>query len=82
MLKLLFASIIDYNLGLFIIKASLLYQYLRFFVQRQWRTACHIIMAIVISGGAAFILASIMTCNPVAKFWNDSLEGSCVNKQG
>lgn len=81
LLKLLFGSILIYNTGLFIVKASLLYQYLRFFVERKWRRACHIVMAVVVVGGVAFLTASVCTCIPTQKFWNDAVPGTCVNKQ-
>lgn len=79
---MLYASILVYNSGLFIVKASLLYQYLRFFVDLRWRRACHIIMGIVVVGGLAFLTASICTCIPVGKFWDDDIEGTCIDRQG
>lgn len=81
LLQLLYSSILVYNSGLAIVKASLLYQYLRFFVERRWRRACHIMFVIVVLGALSFLLTSACTCIPVAAFWNTEIEGRCINTQ-
>ncbi|KAK6840274.1 hypothetical protein PG995_016028 [Apiospora arundinis] len=79
-LKSFYVSIILYNVGLCLIKVSILLQYRRIFTQQvtQW-----------MSGGLlAFILAWTVTlsvllplvCYPVEKFWEPALPGSCVDQ--
>lgn len=80
LLQLLYSSIMVYNSGLFLVKASLLCQYLRFFVERSWRRACYVLMGIIVAGGVAFLTTSACTCVPVAGFWNGN--GKCINIQG
>jgi hypothetical protein len=81
LLQLLYSSILVYNTGLAIVKASLLYQYLRFFVERQWRRACYAMFAVVVVGALAFLITSACTCIPVAAFWNNNIQGHCINTQ-
>ncbi|KAK7942415.1 uncharacterized protein PG986_011528 [Apiospora aurea] len=79
-MKSFYVSIILYNVGLCLIKVSILLQYRRIFTQKltQW-----------MSGGLlGFILAWTVTlsvllplvCYPVDKFWEPALPGSCVNQ--
>ncbi|KIW10642.1 hypothetical protein PV08_11606 [Exophiala spinifera] len=80
LLKLLYASVIEYNVALFLLKDSILYQYLRFFVQRSYRIAAWCLIGIVGVGGFAFILMSCFSCWPIAYFWEKSIEnGHCVD---
>jgi hypothetical protein len=82
LLQLLYSSILVYNSGLMIVKASLLYQYLRFLVERKWRRACYITLAVTVTGSLSFLITSACTCIPVAAFWNDNIKGNCINTQG
>ncbi|KAK8084247.1 hypothetical protein PG997_005518 [Apiospora hydei] len=79
-MKSFYVSIILYNVGLCLIKVSILLQYRRIFTQKltQW-----------MSGGLlGFILAWTVTlsvllplvCYPVDKFWEPALPGSCVDQ--
>ena len=80
LLQLLYASIFIYNMGLFICKVSILYQYLRFFVQKIYRRAAYGLIAIIIIGRLAFLLTNALTCLPVDKFWYTEKSGHCINK--
>ncbi|KIW24041.1 uncharacterized protein PV07_09780 [Cladophialophora immunda] len=78
--KLLYASIIVYNLGLFLVKDSILYQYLRFFVERRYRLAAWILIVFICVAGVTFILTSCFSCWPVAYYWDKSIKGGhCVD---
>ncbi|KAL6246787.1 hypothetical protein RBB50_006094 [Rhinocladiella similis] len=79
--KLLYASIIVYNLALFLVKDSILYQYLRFFVQRGYRIAAWCLIGIIGVGGCAFILTSCFSCWPIAYYWDKTTikNGHCVD---
>ena len=76
----MYASIIVYNLGLFVVKNSILYQYLRFFVSRSYRIAAWALIAFITVAGVAMIITSCFSCWPVAFYWDKSVEGGhCVN---
>ncbi|KIX03446.1 uncharacterized protein Z518_06998 [Rhinocladiella mackenziei CBS 650.93] len=78
--KLLYASIIIYNLGLFVVKDSILYQYLRFFVRRSYRIAAWGLMIFISVAGLVMIVTSCVSCQPVAYFWDKTIEGGrCIN---
>ncbi|OAP56481.1 hypothetical protein AYL99_09660 [Fonsecaea erecta] len=78
--KLLYASIIVYNLGLFLVKDSILYQYLRFFVEPRYRLAAWALIIFVCLAGVTFILTSCFSCWPVAYYWDKSIKGGhCID---
>ncbi|OAG40135.1 hypothetical protein AYO21_05613 [Fonsecaea monophora] len=78
--KLLYASIILYNLGLFLVKDSILYQYLRFFVDRRYRLAAWVLIISICVAGVAFILTSCFSCWPIAFYWDKSVRGGhCID---
>ncbi|KAJ9610699.1 hypothetical protein H2200_005476 [Cladophialophora chaetospira] len=82
MLKVLYASIIVYNLGLFLVKDSILYQYLRFFVERRYRRAAWFLIGFILVGGVAFILTGCFACSPIAFSWDKSIQGGhCINQE-
>ena len=75
-----YASIIIYNLGLTLVKHSILCQYLRFFVERRYRRAAWFLIGFVAVGCVAFDLTSAFSCSPVAAFWDKSIvHGHCVD---
>ncbi|KIW80727.1 hypothetical protein Z517_07343 [Fonsecaea pedrosoi CBS 271.37] len=78
--KLLYASIILYNLGLFLVKDSILYQYLRFFVDRRYRLAAWVLIISICVAGVAFILTSCFSCWPIAFYWDKTIKGGhCID---
>ncbi|KAH7131876.1 hypothetical protein B0J11DRAFT_565468 [Dendryphion nanum] len=79
-LKALFASIMMYNFGLTLTKVSIILQYLRITIDKFVRTACRILMWITLLNCFQTWLTGILTCYPVAKFWDDRIPGGCVNK--
>src|SRR5947209_5118912 len=80
--QLLYASIILYNFGLFLVKDSILYQYLRFFVDRRYRYGAWFLIGVIFVGGIAYILASCFACLPVPFFWDKTIQGGhCVNRE-
>ncbi|KAL2434364.1 hypothetical protein ABEF95_004783 [Exophiala dermatitidis] len=78
--KLLYASILVYNLGLFLVKISILYQYLRFFVQKSFRTAAWFLIVFIVVAGLAMLLTFSFSCWPLAFFWDKTVQsGHCIN---
>ncbi|KAK5193383.1 hypothetical protein LTR99_006935 [Exophiala xenobiotica] len=78
--QLLYASVIVYNIALFLVKISILYQYLRFFVQRSYRLTAWCLIGFIGFGGFAFILTTCFSCWPIKYYWNKSIKGGhCVD---
>lgn len=65
-----------------IIKISILLMYARIFPTRNFRIASYILGAIVVSWVIAIICVSVFQCNPIAKGWNSSLPGTCIDLKG
>ncbi|KAJ5279301.1 hypothetical protein N7478_004673 [Penicillium angulare] len=78
-LKCLWAAIPMYNASLAFTKFSILFQYLRIFPARWFRNACYIVMAIVATYSAWAIVSGYVNCVPVARFWDRTIPGSCLN---
>jgi hypothetical protein len=76
----LFASIMMYNFGLTFTKASIVLQYIRISIGHNVRKACWVAMSIVVALCIEAFFANIFSCSPVAKFWDDRIPGSCINK--
>lgn len=78
--KLLYASVIVYNLGLMFVKDSILYQYLRFFVARNYRRAAWGLIGFITTGGIVMAVTASVSCLPVPFYWDKSIEGGrCVS---
>jgi len=79
-LKFLYVSIIVYNLGLFIVKDSILYQYLRFFIRKSYRRATWSLIVFITSLGLILIVTSCLSCVPVRFYWDKSIKGGkCIS---
>jgi hypothetical protein len=73
-------SIYIYYAGLFCVKISILLQYLRVFVQKNFQIACYILIGLVTACSLWAIFSGIFMCAPVSHFWNDRVPGKCMNK--
>jgi len=63
-----------------VVKDSILYQYLRFFVARPYRIAVWVLITLICVVGLLFLLIASFSCWPVAFFWDKSIKGGhCVN---
>jgi len=60
-------------------KMSILMLYLRIFIQRWFRIICYILLCIIASYMIAAFFASIFQCIPVARAWNKTIPGSCID---
>ncbi|KAE8362867.1 hypothetical protein BDV27DRAFT_159358 [Aspergillus caelatus] len=81
-LKRLWAAIPMYNASLAFTKFSILFQYLRIFPDRRFRTACWVVMGIVALYGTWAVVSGYVNCVPVAKFWDRTMPGSCLSFEG
>ncbi|EMC99726.1 hypothetical protein BAUCODRAFT_63880 [Baudoinia panamericana UAMH 10762] len=81
-LKTLYASIAIYNLGLYVTKLAILFQYLRIFPQRGFRMACYgVIAATTIHANWAF-WSSIFFCRPVSAYWDITITNAkCLDRE-
>lgn len=78
----LFFSIIGYNLALSFSKASIIFLYLRIFVNSRIRIACFIVLGFVIAYGIELFVAGIFTCTPVQFFWDKTIPGgTCIDEK-
>jgi hypothetical protein len=75
------ASIVIYNLALFLTKFSILLQYLRIFPYRLFRILCLSLMAFIFAWSCWTVIGAIFFCTPVAFFWDKSIKGgTCLSK--
>ncbi|KAJ5493059.1 hypothetical protein N7539_001805 [Penicillium diatomitis] len=78
-LKLFFISQAFYKLTINLTKMSILLLYLRIFIQRWFRIVCFTLLIIISCYMIAALFASIFQCTPVARAWDKSIAGHCIN---
>ncbi|KAF2112246.1 hypothetical protein BDV96DRAFT_649053 [Lophiotrema nucula] len=81
-LKALFASIMMYNFGLTLVKLSICLQYLRITVDKHVRRGILALFWVTVANCVQTFVTGVLSCYPVAKFWDDRIPGGCVNKAG
>src|SRR5262245_4579566 len=60
-------------------KLAVLDIYLHLFVTRWARWTVFAIGLVIVGTAISYILGTIFECRPIAKTWDKSIEGSCVN---
>ncbi|KAL4805509.1 hypothetical protein BDV18DRAFT_20449 [Aspergillus unguis] len=80
--KVLMAYECVYSVTLAIIKIAILLLYARIFPNRGFRIAAYVLGAIAISWAISIVCVSIFQCTPIAKSWNPTLPGTCINLKG
>ena len=70
-----------YNTSLFCTKASIVLQYLRVFPGKPMRYACYAALSFIGVYGTWAIVSAYVTCVPVPKFWDNTIEGGCLNME-
>ncbi|KAL6864649.1 putative PTH11-typeG-protein-coupled receptor [Trichoderma novae-zelandiae] len=79
-LKYLYMSQVTYKAAINLTKCSILLLYLRLFKIVGWiRWACWGLFACVITYCVSSIIATICQCNPVAKAFDKTLPGTCID---
>ncbi|KAH7348200.1 hypothetical protein BKA66DRAFT_477312 [Pyrenochaeta sp. MPI-SDFR-AT-0127] len=83
LMKLLFWSIIFYNLSLTFTKISILLQYGRIFTVREMRLPIHITMALCVAWGITTFFTSVFSCVPVDAYWKitEQANANCVDSK-
>lgn len=79
-LKSLYYTIIAYGVAHLSVKFSILFQCRRIFVERSAQRIYLCLLVWMTLYGLFCLLSSILTCVPVAKYWDDSIEGGCINR--
>jgi hypothetical protein len=80
-LKPFWASIVIYNLALFLCKFSILLQYLRIFPYRLFRILNYSLMAFIFAWSCWTVFSAIFFCRPVEYFWDKSIkDGKCLSQ--
>ncbi|KAJ5692632.1 hypothetical protein N7462_002055 [Penicillium macrosclerotiorum] len=75
------ASQIVYFINAAFTKSSLLLLYYRIFgVVKGFRWALWIVGSLVLSYFVVCVIVSITECSPIAKFWDPTLPGTCINE--
>ncbi|KAJ5191395.1 uncharacterized protein N7498_010380, partial [Penicillium cinerascens] len=77
--KLLVAYEFVYCTTVGIVKISIFLMYARIFLTRSFCIATYILGSIVISWVIAIFCVSVFQCTPIAKAWNTSFPGTCIN---
>ncbi|KAK9859080.1 hypothetical protein MYU51_016067 [Penicillium brevicompactum] len=79
-MKAFWLTIPFYNAAVLCAKASILMQYFRVFPTHRMRVVCWIMISILGIYGTWAVLSAFLNCIPVAKFWDDSIQGHCLSK--
>lgn len=68
-----------YNVTILTIKFTFLAQYYRLMAVQTLRTVCVVVALVVGVWSFSQILLAIFQCAPIAKFWDRTIEGRCLN---
>jgi len=79
-LKLLVSYELIYATSISTIKTSILFFYLRVFVNRGLRTATKVALVFVLTWSVGNILQVFLICRPFAKTYSLTVEGTCGNQ--
>ncbi|KAJ5772747.1 hypothetical protein N7457_007643 [Penicillium paradoxum] len=63
-------------------KASILLMYSRIFPTREIKIACIVLGSLSVAWAIAIILVSIFQCTPIARAWDVSIPGHCIDLKG
>ncbi|KAG0158201.1 hypothetical protein PDIDSM_5714 [Penicillium digitatum] len=75
------ASVPIYQTSLISTKMSILLQYKRVFSTSRMRLACWIMISVLGLYGTWTIISAWANCVPLAKFWDPTIPGFCLNKK-
>ncbi|RYP40123.1 hypothetical protein DL768_010666 [Monosporascus sp. mg162] len=78
-LKLFYTAQTFYKFTTNLTKSSILLLYLRIFVQSWFRITCYVLLGTILTYMVAATASSIWQCSPVARAWDKSLPGTCID---
>ncbi|KAK3680475.1 hypothetical protein B0T22DRAFT_516383 [Podospora appendiculata] len=70
-----------FSLSTLLTKISILLFYLRFSVDRAFRSAVYVVMLVVVGYTVPMGLGSLYQCQPMEKYWDFTVPGTCMNIQ-
>lgn len=76
--KAFYLSIVFYNAALMAVKISFLLQYHRVFTVRYMRRIFLVALAVIGCWCMSQLLVAIFNCQPIAGFWDQSLNAKCI----
>ncbi|KFH48399.1 hypothetical protein ACRE_006550 [Hapsidospora chrysogenum ATCC 11550] len=79
-LQSLYATIFAYTITHFSVKFSIIFQCKRIFTERRAQRHFLALMVYLAVYGAFCLASTIITCWPVAKYWDDSIPGGCIDR--
>ncbi|CAG8895691.1 unnamed protein product [Penicillium egyptiacum] len=79
-MKAFWLTIPFYNAAVLCAKASILMQYFRVFPTHRMRVVCWVMITLLAIYGTWAVISAFLNCIPVAKFWDDSIQGYCLDK--
>ena len=71
-----------YCTSIVFVKTSILIMYHRIYIDRATRIGAYILDFVTISWAFSIILACVFQCTPVARTWDKSIPGHCINLKG
>ena len=77
--KVLYFQELMYNVGVTTLKLSILLFYRRIFPSQKFKYVLYGVAFVFLSWAIVTNFLSIFQCTPIAKSWNQSLPGKCVN---
>ena len=77
----LLAGLLLWIVAVTLIRASVIFLYIRIFCKRPFRIACYVALAVNLAFATASVLACCLICRPFAYNWDRSLHGSCGNSK-
>ncbi|TKA57293.1 hypothetical protein B0A55_11541 [Friedmanniomyces simplex] len=80
-LKPFWASVWVYNLAISCTKFSILFQYLRIFPGKKFRSICYILIGVVFVYSCWTFFSAVFACTPVQYFWKPDIPGGhCLDR--
>lgn len=68
-----------YSITVAMVKTSILLMYSRMFPTRGFRLVALALGTIIAAWALSMVCVSVFQCSPVAKAWNTSIPGTCIN---
>jgi len=80
-LKMLFGSILSYNVSIALVKVSILLQYQRFLYTNLMKNLCRVILVFISMYGIITVVTTITICLPVGSFWDVYHSPHCLDRE-
>jgi hypothetical protein len=79
-LQALYATVVAYVSTQLLLKYSILFQYNRIFQIPRARKIFTVLLLVITAYTLFAESATVITCWPIAKYWDDSLPGGCIDR--